>query len=85
MITSVSDDEGAFPLVLGDREGCAAFVSNGLSKREWFAGQALLGLLSQPNIKFDSPTTPKQIREAYADAAVATADALIASISKAKP
>lgn len=69
-----------------DNADRAAFASNdtfGLTKREYFAAAALQGLLSQPNIKFDSPTTPQQIREAYADAATASADALIAALCKA--
>lgn len=55
-----------------------------MTRRDRFAMAALQGLLSQPNIKFDSPTTAQQIREAYADAATASADALIAALDKVR-
>ena len=45
---------------------------NGLTKREWFAGQALIGLLSTVH------ASKKDTAEVYADASYALADAMIA-------
>ncbi|MVM36066.1 hypothetical protein GO755_38995 [Spirosoma sp. HMF4905] len=59
-------DEPAF-VVVGEFDG--------LSKREYFAGQALIGILSLGGVYDDSPT-------ALAMDAVANADALIAALNQ---
>ena len=62
----------AFPVkyILGDGE----FVSHGLSKREWFAGMALIGLAEK--IKLSD--------EIIARYSVNVADAIIAELKKQK-
>ena len=63
------DDGGpAFPLI--DQR----YMANGMSLRDWFAGQALAGLLSDPLIR-DTP-------EGFAKSCYERADAMIAERSK---
>lgn len=75
-------NQPAFPVLelkqLGDKMllDCAAA---GLSKREYFAGLAMQGLVSNPDIKFSSTA------ENFAKYSVEIADALLAELSKTQP
>ena len=70
-------------------EGYEIIANAGLTKREWFAGLAMQGLLSNPNLttimaeaaKIEGHGKPQKI---YARLAVEDADALIAELNKAK-
>lgn len=66
----------AFPAV----EGSTAFYEPGLSKREWLAGMALQGILSNPQL--DIATTKMEI---IARDAGALADTLLLELSKPQP
>ena len=55
-----------------------AFVSDGLSKREWFAGQCLAGMMADSTV---SGGTNKDL-ENYANYCYRMADAMIAEGSK---
>ena len=66
----MKQNEPAFPCAAMDAvEG--TIYQEGLTKREWFAGMALQGLLANPNGR--------------AEAAVYYADALIKELEKDKP
>lgn len=66
----------AFPAV----EGNTAFYEPGLSKREYFAGLAMQGMLSNPQLNIETTSL-----EAIASDAVAHADALLTELSKPQP
>jgi len=60
---SEKKDEPAFPQTIDDM-GTMRSVTQGLSKREWFAGMALQGMLSanfhSGMVKHDAPLAAKQ-------------------------
>jgi hypothetical protein len=51
-------------------------ATNGMSLRDWFAGQALVALLSNPNATVDDGIAAEK---AFSDAAYKMADALLAA------
>ncbi|MCA6488474.1 MAG: hypothetical protein IM551_00430 [Chitinophagaceae bacterium] len=58
-------------------------VTHGLTKREYFAGKALQGLLSIYDNNEQNPTVPNEENVKYmAKLAVQAADALIAELNK---
>lgn len=76
-------DQPAFPLIEEDENKVQRSVSQGLTKREYFAGLAMQGLLA--GTAEISVNTALEIPDNTAKWAVAFADALIASLNKAKP
>jgi hypothetical protein len=68
----MSDKDGgpAFPTVVA----MAPVLYNGMSLRDWFAGQALVGMLASPLIASN--------RESYAQWAYLQADAMLAERTK---
>ncbi len=69
-----NSNQPAFPIVEATLDGNN--VASGLSKREYYAGQALMGLLANPN--------PGSI-DKCAKMAVEAADLLIVELEKIKP
>lgn len=59
----------------------------GLTKREWFAGMALMGTCANPDISQAAAHAGLDVdgrRACYADGAVAMADAIIAKLNESK-
>ena len=72
-------DQPAFPVVI-QMEGFFVQKDCGLTKREWFAGQALAGWLAGPR---KSTSDSPELSPGYvADACAVYADALIAALEK---
>ena len=69
MNTPINDGGPAFPCIEEDTSG--GIYETGMSLRDWFAGQALAGLLSNPSIAWKATV--------YAEEARLIADAMIAS------
>ena len=67
----INDGGPAFPVIA---EHGLGHISNGMTLRDWFAGQAMIGLLSNPKIDLID-------KNIYVDTAIQTyklADAMIA-------
>jgi len=80
-----SKDNGgpAFPDVqFTHNNGDTSFKNNGMSLRDWFAGQALAGAMTRASTEDEWPMTEKDPRAAIAKAAYGMADAMIAARSK---
>ena len=60
----------AFPVTPTDNSGKIGPTEYGLTKREWFAGMALQGILSRDSIQFHKSTTIAVWAYDYADAMV---------------
>lgn len=71
-MTTVNNGGPAFPL-LGDGPNAPCF-NEGMTLRDWFAGQALAGIRANPEAGGD--------HKIYAEDAVKFADALIAELAK---
>ena len=69
------DGGGAFPFSPNDHS-TSHMATNGMSLRDWFAGQALVALLSNPNATVDDGIAAEK---AFSDAAYKMADALLAA------
>lgn len=73
--------EAAYPIQIKGKtgEGNPFHIQGlGLSKREWFAGMAMQGLLSMDVIRYGLPTTN------LADTSIAIADELISQLNDHK-
>jgi hypothetical protein len=82
----MSEDKTSKVIARANAEGGAAFPvstalhwSPGMSLRDWFAGQALAGVMANSNIK------PTETFETIANHAFAFADAMLAEREKTKP
>lgn len=60
----------AFPVTPTDNSGKIGPTEYGLTKREWYAGMALQGILSRDSIQFHKSTTIAVWAYDYADAMV---------------
>lgn len=71
-------EQPAFPVneEITDRIDNGAKIYSGLSKREYFAGLAMQGLLSSPNVGYLT-TSDKMIKDS-----ISLADKLLAELSK---
>ena len=75
MSNTTKDGGPAFPVApFADANGQIQWGTAGMTLRAYFAGQALLGLLSDPNNMSNA--------EVNAQGAVVSADALIAELAK---
>ena len=63
-------EQSAFPIVCFNTCGMPNVLAHGMTLRDWFAGQALCGLMSDPTIERLQP-------EGYAKASYDYADAMI--------
>lgn len=77
---SRNDGGPAFPCVFSDGDGNSVTIE-GMSLRDWFAGQALIGIIQTPDFDYDDDGVS---RPANSDAEIATAayqvaDAMIAA------
>ena len=73
-MTDIHDGGAAFPLAVTTD----SVDYHGMSLRDWFAGQALAGILSNPNIE-------NAFFKVDAGLAYEAADAMLAARSEAKP
>lgn len=71
MSDSINDGGPAFPFCIPDFHGDRPHLQEGMSLRDWFAGQALTGLLANTN--------NSGVVQNYAEDAYAFADAMIAA------
>lgn len=75
-MSDIEDGGSAFPhtIITGQHN------TSGMSLRDWFAGQALAGLLADPTT--DTHVPPALAQSAFADAAYRFADAMLAERQK---
>ena len=67
------DGGSAFPMIEGARDGQGQnyyFSVGGMTLRDWFAGQALAGILANPEIDIPADDTAEIVYR-YADAMIA--------------
>lgn len=85
MTTKPNDGGPAFPQVSDGFHGIEA--TGGLSMRDWFAGQALVGLLSEPQPEDGEPELGlgHDYAANAAKAAYRVADAMLAARTAAQP
>jgi hypothetical protein len=75
--TTENSETSAYP--------CNSLLSNsGLTKREYFAGLAMQGLISCP-INIGNPSTPKEAKETICARAVLYADELLKQLEPKTP
>ena len=67
MTTETHPCDYAFPVAPGD----VAYWQPGMSLRDWFAGQALAGLMANINISGCNPDDYAQLAYEYSDAMIA--------------
>lgn len=82
MSTKIEDGGPAFPHCFEDISGHPSWrQSQGMSRRDWFAGQALAGLIQGYAVAYGSPTNAvdEVVREAFG-----YADAMLAARSPAR-
>ncbi|PWJ88392.1 hypothetical protein C8D77_111115 [Mesorhizobium loti] len=77
-MTKIDDGGPMFPTLA--KVGAVAVSEGGMSKREYFAGQALAGLFAQTGLTIDIDGS--RLGEKRAGVCVAMADALIAALEK---
>ncbi len=70
MADNINDGGAAFPIPLQHQGGC-----EGMSLRDWFAGQALAGMMAHPEADY-SPLGNTRIKNTALDA-YAVADAML--------
>lgn len=77
-MSDIDDGGAAFPMTQSDGKGGGGYPlpSRGMSLRDWFAGQVLVGILSNPEtnngIKINGqPQTPQKASYMIADAMIA--------------
>ncbi len=73
----INDGGPAFPEPVLDARGDPIALRNGMSLRDWFAGQALSGLLAEEGCGLEQPTMVRDAQRAYA-----MADAMLAERAK---
>lgn len=80
-MTTTNDGGPAFPMSSGEepRQNSITHYNEGMSLRDWFAGQALKMIVIN-----DVSGRPENFREHYSKGAYAWADAMLAA-RKAKP
>ena len=79
-MTDIHDGGPAFPTVAGQ-----TVYSNGMSLRDWFAGQALAGIMGPNYDWFTGGTETGSRAHEAAHFAYSLADAMLAARSEAKP
>ena len=85
---SVPENPAAFPCV-GFGPAAAYHLQEGMSLRDWFAGQALAGYTSCLDLQMAAAKVAKEagrpVEAEIAEAAYSFADAMLAERSKANP
>jgi hypothetical protein len=71
MTDKINDGGSAFPTT-GEGYGYSRYSHNGMTLRDWFAGQALAGILANPETAWT--TTPAVTAYNYANAMLAERD-----------
>lgn len=88
-MTNPNDGGPAFPRSASSDEGAElhniAFAQAGMSLRDWFAGQALQGMLARLTSFNPAPGYPEHWHAAISQEAYEIADAMIAKRNKEKP
>lgn len=79
MKPQLNDGGTAFPITLEQYDGAAL---RGMSLRDVFAGQALTGLLANPNWLPNNKQSELTFTQRYAEQAFLLADAMIAARNK---
>jgi hypothetical protein len=74
-----SDGGPAFPYVV-EEEGCETMVNRGMSLRDWFAGQVLVGCLANQNT-YNHDADPVDFANRLAVGSYCVADAMLAARS----
>lgn len=68
-MSEIDSGSSAFPVTPTDNSGQIGPTEYGLTKREWFAGMALQGLLANPSVILKQTDIPELSFE-YADAMI---------------
>jgi len=77
-VSTINDGGPAFPETRWDEKTRQEVQWLGMSLRDWFAGQALVGILSNHRLLVDiDENSPKSTREAAVDYALAVADTVL--------
>jgi len=76
--SNINDDEKAFPLT-----GYSPYKQRGMTLRDWFAGQALAGIVTRDEIRL-SAYRPEEVHKIITQYAYGIADAMLEARKESK-